>query len=79
MVKRKLSGDFNIKMNEITKEIKKRILYLKDLNEIDKILNSNKFDEIDLRNLYYGRLNDEIESLNNILKKIKKNYPELMI
>jgi hypothetical protein len=79
MVKRKLSGDFNIKMNEITKEIKKRILYLKDLNEIDKILNSNKFDEIDLRNLYYGRLNDEIESLNNILKKIKNNYPELMI
>ena len=66
-------------MNEIIKEIKKRILYLKDLNEIDNILNSNKFDEIDLRNLYYGRLNDEIESLNNILKKIKKNYPELMI
>jgi hypothetical protein len=79
MVKRKLSGDVNIKMNEITKEIEKRILYLKDLNEIDKILNSNKFDEIDLRNLYYGRLNDEVESLNNILKKIKKNYPELLI
>lgn len=79
MVKRKLSRDVNIKMNEITKEIKKRILYLKDLNEIDKILNSNKFDEIDIRNLYYGRLNDEVESLNNILKKIKKNYPELMI
>jgi hypothetical protein len=79
MVKRKLSRDVNIKMNEITKEIEKRILYLKDLNEIDKILNSNKFDEIDLRNLYYGRLNDEVENLNNILKKIKKNYPELLI
>ena len=66
-------------MNEIIKEIKKRILYLKDLNEIDNILNSNKFDEIDLRNLYYGRLNDEVESLNNTLKKIKKSYPEFMI
>ena len=66
-------------MDEITKEIEKRILYLKDLNEIDKILNSNKFDEIDLRNLYYGRLNDEVESLNNTLKKIKKSYPEFMI
>lgn len=79
MVKTKLSGDVNIKMNEIIKEIEKRILYLKDLNEIDKILNSNKFDEIDLRNLYYGRLNDEVESLNNTLKKIKKSYPEFII
>ena len=79
MAKTKLSGDVNINMNEITKEIEKRILYLKDLNEIDKILNSNKFDENDLRNLYYGRLNDEVESLNNTLKKIKKSYPELMI
>ena len=79
MAKTKLSGDVNINMNEITKEIEKRILYLKDLNEIDKILNSNKFDENDLRNLYYGRLNDEVESLNNTLKKIKKSYPEFMI
>jgi uncharacterized protein YukJ len=79
MVKTKLSGVFNIKMNEITKEIEKRILYLKDLNEIDKILNSDKFDEIDLRDLYYGRLNDEIESLNNMFRKIKKNYLELLI
>lgn len=66
-------------MDEITKEIEKRILYLKDLNEIDNILNSNKFDENDLRNLYYGRLNDEVESLNFTLKKIKKNYPEFIL
>ena len=79
MVKTKIPGDVNMNMDEITKEIEKRILYLKDLNEIDNILNSNKFDENDLRNLYYGRLNDEVESLNFTLKKIKKNYPELMI
>ena len=66
-------------MDEITKEIEKRILYLKDLNEIDNILNSNKFDENDLRNLYYGRLNDQVESLNFTLKKIKKNYQEFIL
>ena len=79
MVKTKIPGDVNMNMDEITKEIEKRILYLKDLNEIDNILNSNKFDENDLRNLYYGRLNDEVESLNFTLKKIKKNYPEFIL
>ena len=79
MVETKIPGDVNMKMDEITKEIEKRILYLKDLNEIDKILNSNKFDENYLRNLYYGRLNDEVESLNFTLKKIKKNYQEFIL
>lgn len=77
MVKRKSSGINN--MNPLIKEIEKRILILHDNNEIDNLLSSDKFDEIDIRNLYYGRINDEIENLKGIIKKLKNDYPELII
>jgi len=68
-----------VNMNSLIKKIEKRILILHDNNEIDNLLSSDKFDENDLRNLYYGRINDEIENLKQIVEKIKNDYPELII
>jgi hypothetical protein len=66
-------------MNDLITKIKTRILYLKNLDEIDRILSSDKIDKIDLHNLYYGGLNDEIENLEDILKTLQKDYPEFII